>query len=332
MTEMTVLEAAEVKRILTDREVVSAAVREAYLAFEDPTTSNPTSHFLRFADQPRSRIIALPARMRAKQRDIAGIKWVSSFPENYEIGLPRASAVFVLNEMATGRPVALLEATHINIARTAASAALVLAELIGPRSPIRSAGLVGAGPVGQEVVSYIASSGHPIDNLVVNDLREPSAERCVRALSQHATACRTGTLQEALACEIVITATTASTPYIEQPPRAGQIYLNVSLRDFSPAALRNSANIVDDVVHCLREGTSPHLTAIELGHADFITTTIPRLLAGQRVHLDRGVVVSPFGLGILDLAVAWAVLERCEKPKTVVPDFFGDSTGTTDWA
>jgi len=325
MTTLTVLDAAAVRRVVSDRHLVLEAVRAAYLAFSAETTSNPHSHFLRFADQPSSRIIALPARMRTDGRDVAGIKWVASFPGNHEVGLPRASAVVVLNDMATGRPIALLEASQINIARTAASAALVLSALVGESAPLRSVGLVGGGPVGQEIVSYIAAAGHELDRLVIHDLREELSAQAARTLAPTARVAVTGTLADVLACDVVVTATTATAPYVDTPPRPGQVYLNISLRDFHPAALRDAANIVDDVEHCVRERTSPHLTALELGHTDFIATTIPRLLGGEMVDLDRGVVVSPFGLGVLDLAVAAAVLASTDHPSAVVRNFYGDA-------
>ncbi|CAM5618143.1 2,3-diaminopropionate biosynthesis protein SbnB OS=Streptomyces rimosus subsp. rimosus (strain ATCC / DSM 40260 / JCM 4667 / NRRL 2234) OX=1265868 GN=sbnB PE=4 SV=1 [Streptomyces rimosus subsp. rimosus] len=83
------------------------------------------------------------------------------------------------------------------------------------------------------------------------------------------------------------------------------VVLHVSLRDLAPAVILASANIVDDIEHCLKADTSPHLAEQAdrqprlhrrhpLRRHDRPVTAVP---AG------RTVVFSPFGLGVLDLAV-----------------------------
>jgi ornithine cyclodeaminase len=47
------------------------------------------------------------------------------------------------------------------------------------------------------------------------------------------------------------------------------VVLHISLRDLAPEILLASANIVDDIEHCLKANTSPHLTEQLIGNRDF---------------------------------------------------------------
>ena len=101
--------------------------------------------------------------------------------------------------------------------------------------------------------------------------------------------------------------------------------LHVSLRDLAPEILLASANVVDDVEHCLKADTSPHLAEQLTGNRDFVTGTLPDVLAGRvKVPADRPVVFSPFGLGVLDLAVGRYVYDEVARSGGlhVVDDFF----------
>jgi N-[(2S)-2-amino-2-carboxyethyl]-L-glutamate dehydrogenase len=79
------------------------------------------------------------------------------------------------------------------------------------------------------------------------------------------------------------------------------------------------------VEHCLKADTSPHLAEQLTGNRDFLLGTLDDVMGG-RVTLppDRPVVFSPFGLGVLDLAVGKYVYDRvaANGGLNVVDDFF----------
>jgi len=120
----SVISGAQVQQALQGREnEITELVEATYRVHGAGDSVNPPSYFLRFPDRPTSRIIALLASIGGQVR-VDGIKWISSFPENVAAGIPRASAVLILNDRDTGYPFAVLESSIISATRTAASAAL----------------------------------------------------------------------------------------------------------------------------------------------------------------------------------------------------------------
>lgn len=315
-----------VAAIIDDKQAVSTIVENTYRQHGAGRTTNPNSYFLKFDDRPQDRIIALPSRTQdADGTDIAGIKWISSFPGNVASDLPRASAILVLNSMTDGYPYACLEAAGISAARTAAGAAVTLRALQSSHPLVDGTiSIFGAGVIARNVIDYILALDLPVQTVLVCDLHPESAEALLAYVRSRGLEARAVNAAEALQSGVVITATTALAPYISQPPSAGQVYLNVSLRDFTVEALADAQNLVDDVEHCLKAQTSPHLVEQALGSRDFITGTIPELLEGSlQLDPNRGVVVSPFGLGVLDLAVAaWVHSEAVQQEQAISIDGF----------
>ena len=311
------------------RAEIVACVRDTYLAHHRGGTINPNSYFLRFSEKPNARIIALPAMLRGEP-GTAGIKWIGSFPDNVRENIPRASAVLVLNDFATGYPFACLEAAQISAARTAASAVLAAQELHGSRSANKVA-VVGGGVIARTILEFLHSLDWTIDQLAVVDKVPTYAEKLARyadSLGYRATV--SGTLAGAVTdAELVVLATTADQPYIVDTSvfGPGQTVLNVSLRDIGPDIIAASYNILDDVEHCLNAGTAPDLAVRKFGHRDFIDGTIAELLLGEvTIGDDKPRVFSPFGLGVLDIAVGRTVLTIGTETghASAVPDFFAE--------
>ena len=129
--------------------------------------------------------------------------------------------------------------------------------------------------------------------------------------------------------DLVVFATVTGRPHVDELSwfDHAPLVLHVSLRDLAPQILLDSVNIVDDVEHCLKADTSPHLAEQLTGNRDFLAGTLDDVMAGRvTVPTDRTVVFSPFGLGVLDLAVGKYVYDEVERSGNlhVVPDFFHD--------
>lgn len=326
-----VIPGGQVKDVLSgrEREVVDL-VETTYRVHGAGDSVNPPSYFLRFPDRPTSRIIALPASIGGSVR-VDGLKWISSFPQNVAAGVPRASAVLILNDHDTGYPFACLEASIISATRTAASAALAADRLSRGRTRPTRVGFVGVGLIARYIHTFLAGTGWTFDEIGVHDLSPESAAGFRGYLEQSGTGGRI-TLHDDLgslirSSDLVVFATVAGTPYVHDVSWFDHhpLVLHVSLRDLAPEILLTATNVVDDVEHCLKADTSPHLVEKLTGNRDFVHGTLDDVLSGRvTVPADGTVIFSPFGLGVLDLAVGKYVYDRVAESGRlhVVDDFF----------
>ncbi|MEV7562468.1 2,3-diaminopropionate biosynthesis protein SbnB [Streptomyces sp. NPDC089795] len=328
-----VIPGAQVQHTLQGQEQqVVELVEDTYRLHAAGQSVNPPSYFLRFPDRPSARIIALPASIGGRAR-VDGIKWISSFPDNVQAGIPRASAVLILNDHDTGYPFACLESSIISATRTAAmaaSAARTLSRARGTR-PTRI-GFFGTGLIARYVHTFLTATGWSFDEIGVHDTSVDSAagfDSYLRSAHDATTRITVHDSPEELirAGDLVVFATVAGRPHVTDPAwfDHNPLVLHVSLRDLAPEIILASTNIVDDVEHCLKADTSPHLAEQRTGDRDFLAGTLHDVMTGRaELPEDRPVVFSPFGLGVLDLAIGKHVHDEVTRTGqlNVIDDFF----------
>ena len=314
-----------------NRQKVFEAVEAAYRLHVAGESVNPNSYFLRYPDNPTARIIALPAHLGGEVKK-SGIKWISSFPANRAGNLARASAVQILNDATTGYPLACIEASLISATRTAASAALA-AEHMSAVPFDGTLSIIGTGVIARSTVEWLLFRNWKFRNVSLYDVDRNEAERFAMWLrnQEGLEAQLHSSLQGALRdASLIVFTTTAIEPYVadEKLFAHSPTVLHLSLRDLSVNVILASQNIVDDVEHCLRANTSLHLAETARGSRDFISGTLVDVLDGK-LEPDPGKarIFSPFGLGVLDIAVSDFVLQEAVTSGTAlaIPDFFSNS-------
>ena len=331
--KILILSGKEIDKILAHKqEQIMKVVEQAYTAHEKGESSLPHSVFLHFADKPRNRIIGLPAYVGG-DFPVAGIKWIASFPSNIKRGIDRASATIILNSIETGRAYSIMEGSIISAKRTAASAALAAMLLVKDKKQ-KTLSLVGCGLINFEIFKFITPLFKDIETIYLYDtdpLRAKQfAEKIKKTNHFEVVLCRN--IKDLLnMSKLVSFATTSSVPYIEDLSllQNDSLYLHISLRDLGPEIIHQTINIVDDIDHVNRENTSIHLATQKFDNTDFVVATLGKLLL-KKILLPsdpRPVIFSPFGLGILDMAVANYVYNEAlqEGLGVIISDFFPKS-------
>lgn len=318
MNDLLILRARDINNIFDDKEKeIIDIVSKAYVAHTAGEDSLPHSIFLRFSADSLNRIIGLPAYLKSDVNS-AGLKWISSFPDNIKHGMERASAILILNDINNGHPKAVLESSIISAKRTAASAALAATVLHSNREET-TIGFCGCGRINKEIASFLKVCFPTITDFYAYDI---SKERCESFLNDIGD----GTIQTTAVhsveelmekAPLVSYATTVGVPYISdfKGIKGNTTILNISLRDFSPEVVLACDNVVDDLDHVCRERTSIHLTEQKCNNRDFVRCPIADVVTGKQPSRvgNKPVMYSPFGLGVLDLALGTYALKKAEE-------------------
>lgn len=243
----------------------------------------------------------------------AVLKWVTSFPDNPARGLPTVSGVVLLSDARTGELRAILDAAAVTALRTGAAAVLAAETLAAPGAG--RAAVVGCGVNGRATARTFLDRGRDV---LLHDARPEQAEAAAAVLGGGSGTVATGSLEEALACDLVVTVTPGRAPVLAwlslrpgqhvslmgaDGPGKAEIELDELLRTRIVCDEWEQASHNGELANALREGRVRRDDVAELG----------RVLIGEETGRSSGDEITAFdstGLAVQDLAVALAILER----------------------
>ena len=161
-----------------------------------------------YLDSPPGDFRAMPARGAG----VALLKWVTSYPDNPERGLPVVTGVIVLSDADSGAELAILDARSVTWLRTGAAAA-VSAQALAAQGA-KSVGLIGCGVNGAWAARCLAAAGSAPASATT--ATPTAAERLAAELGWSA-----GSREQAIAADVVVTCTPGNEPVIAPPTCAG---------------------------------------------------------------------------------------------------------------
>lgn len=291
------------------------ALRTALALHAEGKTAQPLKPYLRWRERGHiaDRIIAMPGYVGGTT-PMAGIKWIGSKHDNpSERGIPRASAVIVLNDPETHFPVAMMEGGEISGMRTAGVTVLAAEYLARPA--FTTVALVGCGFIGRLHAIGLLESFPMIEQVLLYDHQRPAARRLADEIAREGltvTVCQRA--EDAVrGAELVVPCTVTAKPYIALDwLRPGVFVSNISIMDVKPEVYVGVDKlVVDDWDQANRERkTINQLVLAGRLRREDLHAELGDVVRGHkpgRTDPDERILLNPMGMAIEDVACAAAV-------------------------
>ncbi|MBM4236716.1 MAG: ornithine cyclodeaminase family protein [Firmicutes bacterium] len=255
---------------------------------------------------------AMPAYVPSK--NAVGLKWIECYPSNPEkYKLPQTTGLLIINDVLTGCPTALMDATWITAMRTPAVTSLA-AGVLHPNAT--TFGMFGCGVQGVEHCRFIVHTLPKLKKIFVYDVNPLATDRLIKTVQPQIEVeiVHSDSPEEvAKSCEVLSSATVILLEPLavvkDKWLSAGQTLLPCDLNTFfDPATLRKADKYFVDSSeeHELfaSMGYFPEgLPAISGETGEILAGTIP-----GREDDDELIICSNIGMAVCDVVVGKEVL------------------------
>ena len=299
-------------------------IEEALILLELGKCVQPHKVVLRNQESVESenqgRFNALFASMKGS-RPAVGMKWIGSFPANRSLGLPRASAIIILNSPENGFPVAILDGTLVSAVRTGAVTGLG-ARNLAPRSS-RKIGVIGAGVQARTQILGLISALPEIEEIAVFNRTEEHADALIEECRERwqVPIMKVNSIAAALAdADVALTITTAGEPLMRaEHIKPGALSIQLSGHECEFGVIQQASKLVVDNWEVIKHRgiITPAVMHNEGCLADSdVHATLAQVMLGHRSGRDddsERIHFAHMGMGVEDVALGWDIFCRASE-------------------
>jgi ornithine cyclodeaminase/alanine dehydrogenase-like protein (mu-crystallin family) len=296
----------EVRAVLT-YEALIPAIRQALIDYSAGLVEQPARMILRAGNAEGFRN-GWFAVMPVIAGDVMGVKTVTFFPGNAELGLHTHMAVIELLRRSTGEPLAVMDGRLITEMRTAAVSATAVDALAAKDAA--SLGILGSGVQARSHIDALRLVRPGLRDLRIWSRTAANAERLAAE-----TGARAVTIEEAAAAQVVLTVTASPDPVLAGRWLAADALVlavgatGASLRELDDEAMQSSYVVAESRSCAERESGDVRLSGVK------VQAEIGEILGGSVAAPSGGrIVFKSVGMAIEDLTAARLVWQaRVER-------------------
>jgi ornithine cyclodeaminase len=253
-----------------------------------------------------------------------GVKFVSVFPHNRELGKQTIYGTVVLADVQTAEPYALLEASYLTALRTGAGSGLAAKLLSRPESQVL--GLIGAGGQGAMQLRGIMAV-RAVREVRLYDRHPDRAYRLAQELSDEYAARRTRFMvcltpeDTVRGADMIVTATNSLSPVFPADLVAPGVHVTAigsyrpGMQELPTGLISPQVKVVVDSREAALEESGDLVIPIRNGlfSPDDIHAELGELVLGKRPGRERPDEVTVYksvGLAVMDMVVGRVMYER----------------------
>jgi ornithine cyclodeaminase/alanine dehydrogenase-like protein (mu-crystallin family) len=290
---------AEVRAVLTYQDLIPA-IRQALIDYSAGLVEQPPRMILR-AGNAEGHLNGWFGVMPAIHGDVMGVKTVTFYPGNAELGLHTHMAVVEILSRATGEPLAVMDGRLITEMRTAAVSAVALKALRPARA--RTLGILGSGVQARAHIEAFKHVWPELGEIRVWSRTRTNAER----LAQE-TEARVLPIEDVSAADVVLTVTSSPAPVLQgrrMNPDALVLAVGATgavLREIDDEAMLSSSVIAESRSCVERESGDVQFSGAK------VEAEIGEILSGSKLApTGKRIVFKSVGMAIEDLTAAGLV-------------------------